>query len=131
MRLNYFNNLFNHLKYYLLSCIQLHWHRKIPNIGSGLISGGLFWWEYIRVGLHILLELKKAIFLVSERLIFKISKLINLLVPLHNWMTRFEAGVTGSPRDAPEGKWTLGGGIEIPCTYKMYGRMDQKTYMCK
>ena len=27
-----------------------------------------------------------------------------LLVPLHNWMTHFEAGVTGSPRDAPDGK---------------------------
>ena len=35
-------------------------------------------------------------------------------------MTRFEAGVTGSPRDASEGKWVLGGGIEIPCTYKVY-----------
>ena len=28
-------------------------------------------------------------------------------------MTRFKAGVTGSPRDAPEGKWVLRGGIEI------------------
>ena len=46
-------------------------------------------------------------------------------------MTRFEAGVTGSPRDAPEGKWALGGGIEILCTYKVYGRIDQKSYQCK
>ena len=46
-------------------------------------------------------------------------------------MTRFEAGVTGSPRDAPEGKWVLGGGIEIPCTYKVYGRIDQKSYLRK
>ena len=46
-------------------------------------------------------------------------------------MTHFEAGVTGSQRDAPEGKWVLGGGIEIPCTYKVYGRIDQKSYLHK
>ena len=46
-------------------------------------------------------------------------------------MTHFEAGVTGSPRDAPEGKWVLGGGIEIPCTYKVYGRIDQKSCLRK
>ena len=34
-------------------------------------------------------------------------------------MTSFEAGVTGSPRDAPDGKWVLGGEIEIPCTKKL------------
>ena len=27
-----------------------------------------------------------------------------------------ETEVTGSSRDAPEGKWVLGGGIKIPCT---------------
>ena len=46
-------------------------------------------------------------------------------------MTRFEAGVTGSARDASEGKWVLGGGIEIPCTYKVYGSIDQKSYLLK
>ena len=35
-------------------------------------------------------------------LYFKKKKLKYRHVPLHNWMTRFEAGVTGSPRDAPE-----------------------------
>ena len=35
-----------------------------------------------------------------------------------------EAEVTGSPRDALGGKWVLGGWIEIPCTYKEYGRID-------
>ena len=34
-------------------------------------------------------------------------------------MTCFEAGVTGLPRDTPERKWVLGGGIEIPSTYKI------------
>ena len=37
-----------------------------------------------------------------------------------------EAKVTGSPRDAPEGKYVLGRRIEIPCTYKVYGRIDLK-----
>ena len=46
-------------------------------------------------------------------------------------MTRFEARVTGSPTDAPEGKWVLGGGIEITCTYKVYGRINQKSYLYK
>ena len=41
-------------------------------------------------------------------------------------MTLFEAGVTLSSRDTPEGKWVLGVGIEIPYTYKVYGRIDQK-----
>ena len=42
-----------------------------------------------------------------------------------------EAEVTGSPRDAPEGKWVLSGRIEIPCTYKVCGRIDQKSYLRK
>ena len=46
-------------------------------------------------------------------------------------MTRLEKGVTGLARDAPEGKWVLGGGIEIPCTYKVYGRIDQRSYLRK
>ena len=46
-------------------------------------------------------------------------------------MTCFEAGVTGSQKDALQGKWVLCEGIEIPCTYKVYGRIDQKSYLCK
>ena len=42
-----------------------------------------------------------------------------------------EAEVTGSPRDVPEGKWVLGGGIEVPCTYKVYGRIDLKSDLRK
>ena len=46
-------------------------------------------------------------------------------------MTRFERGVTGTPRDAPERNWVLAGGIEIPFTYKVYGRINQKSYLFK
>lgn len=42
-----------------------------------------------------------------------------------------EAEVTGSPRDAPEGKWVLSVRIEILCTYKVYERVDQKSYLRK
>ena len=42
-----------------------------------------------------------------------------------------EAEVTGSPRDASEGKWVLSGRIEILCTYKVYERIDQKSYLHK
>ena len=46
-------------------------------------------------------------------------------------MTCFGAGVTGSSRDSSGGEWVLGGDIEIPCTYKLYGRIDQKNYLRK
>ena len=29
--------------------------------------------------------------------------------------------IDGDPRDAAERKWTLGGGIEVPCIYRFYG----------
>ena len=32
-----------------------------------------------------------------------------------------EAEVSLHPRDAAEGKWTSGGGIEVPCIYRFYG----------
>ena len=39
-----------------------------------------------------------------------------------------QAEVTGYPRDAAEGKWTLGGGggIEVPCIYRLYGSKKTK-----
>ena len=32
-----------------------------------------------------------------------------------------DSEVTGNPRPAPERKWVIGGGIEIPCKYRLYG----------
>ena len=37
-----------------------------------------------------------------------------------------EAEVAGHPRDAAKGKWTLGGGIEVPCIYRLYGPKKSK-----
>ena len=34
--------------------------------------------------------------------------------------------ITGHARAAPEGTWTHGGGIELPCKYKIYGRENWK-----
>ena len=42
-----------------------------------------------------------------------------------------EAEFVESPRHAPERKWVLGGEIEIPCTYKVYRRLDQKSCLPK
>ena len=39
-----------------------------------------------------------------------------------------EAEVIGHPRDAAEGKWTLGGGIEVPCIYRIYGSKKSKIF---
>ena len=33
---------------------------------------------------------------------------------------------TGHARAAPEGTWTQGGGIELPCKYKIYRRENCK-----
>ena len=38
-----------------------------------------------------------------------------------------EAEVNGHPRDAAEEKWTLGGGIEVPCICRFYGPKKSKT----
>ena len=35
-------------------------------------------------------------------------------------MLSVEPEVTENHRDAAEGKWTLGGGIEVPCIYRFY-----------
>ena len=32
-----------------------------------------------------------------------------------------DAEIDGDPRDAAERKWTLGGGIKVPCIYRFYG----------
>ena len=37
-----------------------------------------------------------------------------------------ETEMNGHPRDAAEGKWTLGGGIEVPCIYRFYGPKKSK-----
>ena len=55
------------------------------------------------------------------------------LVPMLNNSTveSMEAVVMEMPREAPEGKWTLGGGIEIPCIYKLYGLKKNKRFVRK
>ena len=37
-----------------------------------------------------------------------------------------EAEVIGRSCDAAEGKWTLGGGIEVRCNYRFYGPKNSK-----
>ena len=42
-------------------------------------------------------------------------------------MLSVEAEVTGHPRNAAEGKWTLGAVIKVPCIYRFYGPKKSKT----
>ena len=37
-----------------------------------------------------------------------------------------DSEVTGHPRPAPEGKWVVGGGIEIPCKYRLWAEKCKK-----
>ena len=37
-----------------------------------------------------------------------------------------DSEVTGDPRPAPEGKWVIDSGIEIPCKYRLYGPKSVK-----
>ena len=59
--------------------------------------------------------------------------LAHKLVPLleNSMIVCMEAVVNEEPRDALEGKWTSGGGVEIPCTYNLYGDKTNKRYVRK
>ena len=39
--------------------------------------------------------------------------------------------ITGEKRRAPEGTWVLGGGIELPCKYYLYGPKVHKCIVRK
>ena len=39
---------------------------------------------------------------------------------------KITAKITGDARTAPEGTWIQGGGIELPCKYKLYGDRKYK-----
>ena len=41
-------------------------------------------------------------------------------------LIRVRAEVTGESQPSPEGLWTQGGGIEIPCKYKLNGMKKDK-----
>ena len=35
--------------------------------------------------------------------------------------------ITGSSREAPEGRWVPGGGLELPCKYVVHGKKEHRT----
>ena len=43
---------------------------------------------------------------------------------------RIEGKILGDARSAPEGTWIQGGGIEIPCKFKIYGKSSDKRQVC-
>ena len=42
---------------------------------------------------------------------------------------RIDGKITGEARSAPEGTYSQGGGIELPCYYKIYGNNDCKSFV--
>lgn len=49
---------------------------------------------------------------------------------MKNWKVhRITCVITGQERRAPEGTWVLGGGIELPCIYYLYGPKTQRKYV--
>ena len=44
---------------------------------------------------------------------------------------KVSATISGEKRKAPDGDWVLGGGIEIPCIYFLYGPVIHKTFVGK
>ena len=41
-----------------------------------------------------------------------------------------ECVITGEPRSAEEGTFVQGGGLEIPCTYRLFGLREKKVHVC-
>ena len=48
--------------------------------------------------------------------------LARVLAPMmdHGEIAHMDGTITGLPRSPPEGVWTRGGGIDIPCEYVLY-----------
>ena len=67
---------------------------------------------------------QKQLLSESEKIVGHVpDTLAEILYPLMTtWkIISVTATVEGNHRAAPEGMWVPGGGIEIPCTYKLYG----------
>ena len=56
------------------------------------------------------------------------ERLARILKPLieEGRIHRVVGKITGHARPAPQGTWVRGGGIEIPCKYKLYGSICNK-----
>ena len=46
-------------------------------------------------------------------------------------VTSMTGEITAEARKAPEGTWVLGGGIELPCIYYLFGNRKHKTQVPK
>ena len=56
------------------------------------------------------------------------STLSQIICPMlkDGTIERMTGEITGEERKAPEGTWVLGGGIELPCSYFIYGNRKKK-----
>ena len=71
----------------------------------------------------------------AEVIVGHVPELLSeVLSPLMDFWAavRVVAVIDAEHRRAPEGTWTPGGGIEIPCTYKIYtAKVRKKTVRAK
>ena len=57
------------------------------------------------------------------------NSLAAVLAPLldSSVVTSVTGTITGPPRSAPEGVWSVGGGIELPCEYALHGEKKDRS----
>ena len=94
---------------------------------DGFILGWAYTWPDVYVsekGWAIAVKEKN-----SNKIVGHIPKpLAKILYPLMKSWKVYEitCTITGQSRKAPEGTWVLGGGIELPCRYFLYGPKIRK-----
>ena len=57
------------------------------------------------------------------------NSLAAVLAPLldSSAVTSVTGTITGPPKSAPEGVWSVGGGIELPCEYALHGEKKDRS----
>ena len=99
-----------------LSIKDFHVHRRSPDIAEKLKCVQEEANRHSKTAIKVVGETNETIGHIPDGLFKVVVLALKWEIVLSD-----EAEVTGHPRDAAEGKWTLGDGIEVPCTYRLYG----------
>ena len=59
---------------------------------------------------------------VPDRLAVVLARLLD-----SGWVANITGTITGPPRSSPDGVWTVGGGIELPCEYVLHGAKQHRS----
>ena len=55
----------------------------------------------------------------------RLAQTLSLMLD-NGYVKKIVGKITGPARSAPEGVWRIGGGIELPCQYVLYGRKKDR-----